>query len=984
MGTISDAQIERKIGEIGAEIIDRLNQPAPFPLRFKPKNLVDSLFQATTRNSGLKKALFQYIDLLPAIKTDEALLALFVEYLGENLDALPEPFRIGVRWLDKGSTLGPFAARSVRRIIESLSKRFILAGEIDGGRKGIEKIEKSGRLVSIDLLGERTLTPAEETAFQRRYLDLLDRLQSVPGRKADRQISLKLSSLNYRLDPADWRNSIRLSADRIRPILEKADELGISVVIDMESSDLKELILETFKFLLDHTERPSAPPAGVAIQAYLKDTSRDLEALIGWARKEQKKIAVRLVKGAYWDFEVARAVGNCWPVPVFLNKEETDLRYEEAVHRLLEHGDCIRPLIASHNVRSVSAAIALNELSGLPREHLEFQMLYGMAEPLQLVLAEMGYRVRIYAPAGDALPGMSYLIRRLLENSANNSILRQTFSEGSVSPHILSSPVRPVQTGAEAEPLRSGTFQNTPVLDFSLRSSREAVESELEKIGSELQRTVPFYPLIIDGHRIQTAECRDSMNPADPAKRIGEVSLASLEHCESAIRGAERAFRVWKNEPAAARIEYLRKVAGRLLSLRPRLIALEILEVGKSWREADGDVCEAIDFLNFYADEMSRLLSFYENCPQVYSPPGEKNRLVLQPIGVQAAIPPWNFPLALSAGMIAAGLVAGNAVIFKPSSLSPVLGATLASLFQSEGLPPGALQFLPGEGRIVGDALARHPEISLVTFTGSNAVGKSILESAARPAEGVRQIKKVIAEMGGKNAIIVDETADPDDAIPGIIESAFGYQGQKCSACSRLIIHRSIYPEFVQRLKEAAAGLVRGNPALPGTFLGPVIDRTARQRIEIIMDGAARYAKPVYRREGEGPGHFIGPAIFEEVPLSSPLAQEEIFGPVLALFRADSFDQALSIANDSLYALTGGVYSRTPSHLSRAAEAFQAGNLYLNRKITGARVGRHPFGGFRLSGIGMKTGGPDYLLQFLQVKSISENQSRRGYIPESE
>jgi len=363
--------------------------------------------------------------------------------------------------------------------------------------------------------------------------------------------------------------------------------------------------------------------------------------------------------------------------------------------------------------------------------------------------------------------------------------------------------------------------------------------------------------------------------------------------------------------------------------------------------------------------------------------PGETNCYCYRPRGLGLVIPPWNFPLAILAGMLSATLAAGNCALLKPSSDTPVIAARFMGLLAEAGLPPGVAGLLPGPGAEIGEHLADHPAIHLVAFTGSRAVGCRLLERAARLAPGQDHVKKVIAEMGGKNAIIVDASADLDEAVAGILQSAFGYQGQKCSACSRVIVVGEIYARLVARLAEAAGDLVMALPWEPYCDIGPVINAAARRRIESLVEQAHQWGTPVFR--GKVPkdlcGHYVAPAMFKDVEPHSPLAQEEIFGPVLALMPARDFDQALQMANDTAYALTGGVYSRSPAHLRRAKERFRVGNLYLNRGITGALVGRQPFGGFKLSGIGSKAGGPDYLLQFMEPRCITENTLRRGVAP---
>jgi RHH-type proline utilization regulon transcriptional repressor/proline dehydrogenase/delta 1-pyrroline-5-carboxylate dehydrogenase len=401
-----------------------------------------------------------------------------------------------------------------------------------------------------------------------------------------------------------------------------------------------------------------------------------------------------------------------------------------------------------------------------------------------------------------------------------------------------------------------------------------------------------------------------------------------------------------------------------------------VLETGKTVREADPEVSEAIDFCRYYADEMERLDSGV-----AYDFSGETNRYHYQPRGISLIISPWNFPLAIPVGMTVASLVAGNCTLLKPAEVSSIIGAKIAEILVAAGFPKGVFQFVPGKGSTVGAHMVKHPDVHMITFTGSQEVGCRIYREAAELQPGQKHLKRVIAEMGGKNAIIVDESADLDQAVQGVVQSAFGYSGQKCSACSRVIVLQPIYELFLARLVEATRSLNLGNTELPGTKVGPVIDANAQTRIkEYIAKGRLQSQVALEMDAPEG-GYFVGPVIFRDVLPNHTIAQEEIFGPVLAVMQATSFDEALEIANGTNYALTGGLYSRTPSHIEQAQQEFEVGNLYINRGITGAIVARQPFGGFKLSGVGSKAGGPDYLLQFLEPRVITENIQRQGFAP---
>ena len=460
---------------------------------------------------------------------------------------------------------------------------------------------------------------------------------------------------------------------------------------------------------------------------------------------------------------------------------------------------------------------------------------------------------------------------------------------------------------------------------------------------------------------------------------VGRCGRSTEAHARQAIAAAKAAFPGWRDTPPAERADFLLRTARLLRERRFDLAAWEVMESGKQWREADADVAEAIDFCDYYAREMLRLAS-----PHRRDLPGEENETFYEPRGVTVVIAPWNFPLAILCGMTTAALVTGNPVIMKPAEQSSVIAAQLMQVFQEIGLPPGVVNYLPGIGEEIGPVLVSHPDVAMIAFTGSRGVGLHINAEASRTPPAQDHVKRVLAEMGGKNAIIVDDDADLDEAVAGVVASAFGYQGQKCSACSRAIVLAPLYDTFLPRLIEATRSLKIAPAEDPGCSVGPVIDAEARQRILQAIENGKREARLAYAGDVGAladEGHYVAPHIFADVPPISALAQEEIFGPVLAVIKADDLDRALEIANGTPYALTGGLYTRSPRHIERVRREFRVGNLYINRKITGALVDRQPFGGFKLSGVGSKAGGPDYLLQFLLPRTITENTMRRGFAP---
>ncbi|WP_315889723.1 L-glutamate gamma-semialdehyde dehydrogenase [Kovacikia minuta] len=698
-----------------------------------------------------------------------------------------------------------------------------------------------------------------------------------------------------------------------------------------------------------------------------------------------------------------KAVQKDWEQPVFNDKAATDANFEAMTRLLLENHEYLYAAIGSHNVRSQAWAIAIAQTLKIPPRRFECQVLYGMADKLAKAIADRGYRVRVYCPYGELIPGMSYLIRRLLENTANSSFLRQNLEERPIE-ELLAPPVRQEaegrgQKGSQESEEDMGTrrhgdtenssiqnskfkiqnsssplpFINAADTDYANNTYRKEVQQALQQVRQQLGKTyLPF----INGKYVQTETHVDSLNPSNFAETVGTIGLISVEQAEAAIQAAKAAFPAWKRTPAKERADILRRAADLMEQRRHELVAWMVLETGKVVREADPEVSEAIDFCRYYADEMERL----EN-GVAYDYPGETNRYHYQPRGISLIISPWNFPLAIPTGMTVASLVAGNCTLLKPAEVSSVITAKLTEILVEAGIPEGVFQYVPGKGSTVGAHMVKHPDVHMITFTGSQEVGCRIYADAAILQPGQKHLKRVIAEMGGKNAIIVDESADLDQAVQGVAQSAFGYSGQKCSACSRVVVLEPIYDIFLARLVEAARSLNLGPTDQPSTKVGPVIDANARDRIREYIEKGRMESEVALEMTAPDGGYFIGPVIFRDVSPTAVIAQEEIFGPVLAVMRAKTFDEALEIANGTRYALTGGLYSRTPSHIERAQQDFEVGNLYINRGITGAIVARQPFGGFKLSGVGSKAGGPDYLLQFLEPRVVTENVQRQGFAP---
>jgi 1-pyrroline-5-carboxylate dehydrogenase len=512
-----------------------------------------------------------------------------------------------------------------------------------------------------------------------------------------------------------------------------------------------------------------------------------------------------------------------------------------------------------------------------------------------------------------------------------------------------------------------GEFRNEPFVDFSNHENAHAMKEALVHVGDQLGHE---YELVIGGERLRTSGKIESHNPARPAQIVGIHQKAGAEHAEKAMQAALKAFETWKYAPVEERASLLLNAAEIIRTRKFEFCAWLTYEVGKNWAEADADVAETIDFLEFYAREALRLAQ--ATTPIQY--PGEHNELLYIPLGVGAVIPPWNFPFAIMAGMTSAAIVAGNTVILKPSSDSPTIAARFVEVLEEAGLPPGVVNFCPGSGATFGNAIVQHPKTRFIAFTGSKEVGLDIHEQAAKAQPGQIWIKRTILEMGGKDSIVVSADAELDDAVAGVVASAFGFSGQKCSACSRVIVEETIYDVFVDRIRERVAQLTVGDPK-KNPNMGPVINAGAMQTILDYIETGKKEGRLIAGGNAvETPenGYFLEPTVFADIAPDARISQEEIFGPVLAIIKAKDYDDALEIANNTEYGLTGAVYTNDREKLNHARRTFHVGNLYFNRKCTGAMVGAHPFGGFNMSGTDSKAGGPDYLYLFTQAKSVAE------------
>ncbi|MDA8397090.1 MAG: proline dehydrogenase family protein [Actinomycetota bacterium] len=952
-------------------------------------------------DADFRTRLFRLVDVFPRLQGPRDIYDHARQYLADGGSGL---LARGLRMAGEAPLGEAAAVSTIRSGIESVARLFIAGSSTGEIATRAEAYAKQGISTTVDLLGEKTLTQAEAERYQERLLEMAKALSRVSGRLAGlptqdhlgpipaASISIKPTALSPHFGALSQELGVSEVQERLRPVFGEALEPGLLCFLDMEDLEAREPTLELLG-------RLATDPAyaglhlGVVIQAYLTTAESDLGKVIAvsTARVERgwTPLWVRLVKGAYFDAELVRAAIEGWTAPVWRSKEETDYSYERCIDVALAASDRIRPAFGTHNLRSLSYAIAAARANGIPPEAYEVEMLFGMADSLARAVRTQIPRVRLYLPMGELIPGMSYLVRRLIENTSNESFLRSGFVERHRSSlnRLLAEPkpAKPSHVRSDGDRL-DAPFEHHPSLEYHFKSERRRLEHAISKLEAEgisslfgTEFAGRRVPVISGGKRIETEGEITSVNPADPATVVARSASARPDDADEALRCAREALGTWAATPARERARILLRAADWISSHREELAALEVLEAGKPWREAEGDVTETIDYLELYSRAAVRLFDGEE----LDSPLGEMNRLYHRAKGIAAVISPWNFPMAIPMGMASAAIATGNTVVLKPAEQTPACALAILRAFEEAGLPDGVLNLLPGVGEDIGPYLTEHPDVSVIAFTGSFAVGTSIIAGTGRAASGLRDIKRVIAEMGGKNAIVVDADADLDQAIPGAIYSAFGFAGQKCSAASRLIVMRGQEDEILERLKGAAEALVIGDPRRSEVQMGPLIDGEALERVQRYV-AAAEAAGDVMRPSQSLPetGFFVAPALVIDPAPGSPALEEEIFGPVLCVQLANGLDEAIELANSSVYGLTAGIYSRSPSSIATASRRLDAGNIYINRPITGAIPGRQPFGGHHRSGVGSKAGSPDYLSQFVNPVVVSENTLRQGFVPE--
>src|ERR1700704_893931 len=734
------AEVERR-GERIFELVDQHPESV-----FSKAGFYQRMMALSMRDEHFKVQMFRFVDVLASLRRGGEIVRHLDEYFDDMRNGYAPLIRTGVQI----AKIMPWVSGQVLRWnVSGMARQFIAGKNPDDVMKTLRKRRNQRIGFTVDLLGEAVVSEKEATEYAARCLDLLETLARETrgwtdplGKGAELfpvvNLSVKISALYSQMNPADPADAIAHLAPKLRPILRRAREVGAFINFDMESYAHKNTTLELFKTLFAEAEFFDWPHAGIVIQAYLRDAANDLWDLIDWGRQRGTRFTVRLVKGAYWDYEKIKSRQNGWNVPVFLQKPESDANFEALTRVLLENQDIVTAAFGSHNVRSIAYAQTLADELGIDRSRFEFQLLYGMAGPVKRALVEMGYRVREYCPVGELLPGMSYLVRRLLENTSNEGFLRAKFSENVSAEELLRDPDelvdqssngsedletrtqdRHVGNGSSLETPPGDTYENAPLVNFVHRESRESMRTALREVRSQLGKK---YPLVIDGKRIWMDKTIASINPTSPDHVVGHLCEAGIPEAERAVTAARDAFEHWSRTPFEKRAQLLERVASIMDRRRFELSALEVFEVGKQWAEADGDVREAMDFCLFYAQQM-RLRGRPRLTQHVL---GEESYQHYWPRGVALVVAPWNFPIAIMCGMVSAAIVTGNTVIMKPAEQSAVCGFMLMEIFEEAGIPPGVLNFLPGKGSVIGAHLVDHKDVDLIAFTGSRELGLRI------------------------------------------------------------------------------------------------------------------------------------------------------------------------------------------------------------------------------------------------------------------
>ncbi|EQC48060.1 bifunctional proline dehydrogenase/L-glutamate gamma-semialdehyde dehydrogenase [Bacteriovorax sp. Seq25_V] len=859
-------------------------------------------------------------------------------------------------------------AMLIRFSVRFMAKRFIAGETIELAEKNFAQLFATGRDVTLDQLGELVVSEKEADHYMKEVIKLVEgfSLHINRGEKngagiLKAHVSIKVSALCSDFKPEAFDYTYALVAPRLKEILLKAKLNEVFINIDAEHYHYRDIVFKIYrKVLLETEDLRSFAHTGIVVQAYLRDAVFHLREVIALAKERGITMPVRLVKGAYWDAETVEATAHGHNAPEFLNKEETDIHFRQMVNEIFKAYPHLQICLASHNFSDHAFAFALREAKYPNLPAIEHQCLHMTYEALSTAMAKMGWAVRNYVPIGSLIVGMAYLVRRIMENSSQVGVL--TIMRSHKKKVSLLSPLTIFKTNLDNNALAfdqtitnlDGAFFNTPPLRTYLDEERASIEEVLNDdsfLGTTFENAFSC-----GGDEISI------FSPSEENKVVGKIHFATVEDTERALKVSDEAFYdgAWSNLDFSLKCTVMTKAALLMTIRRNELSRLIMHESGKALSEALADVDEAIDFINFYIRDQKSILDTTEVVGR----------------GAAAVIAPWNFPLAIPCGMIVSSLIAGNTVILKSAEQTPLIAQVLVDLLHEAGVDKSSLIHLPGVGELVGEKLINSEEIATIVFTGSKAVGVHIAKCAAKrlyknKKTGATYQVRVITEMGGKNAVIVTNNAELDETVSGILYSAFAHAGQKCSACSRVIVHNKVKEKLATRLSEAAMDLKVGKATDFSAFVNPMVNKDEKTRIisqvKEASNEAVQFGGKVYldRSNEELPGSCVGPVVielpFNQAIKKSSFAMKELFAPVIHIIGYDTAEQAIKIFNGTEYGLTGGIFSQSQDDIDFYTERMQCGNIYVNRPITGARVAIEPFGGFKLSGTGPKAGGVDYI-----------------------
>lgn len=996
--------IEVRSAEIVKKLLSFLNEYRPTLF----EDVSDFGLGLTAQYALLRIHLLKFLAILPSLDHDKKgsevkriLIEALSRFLKDNRKArrakkrgqdraLPRAYTLGIKaifYLAKVIPAWPLATM-VRNAVKLMAKRFIAGESIEKADRSLRALYDTGRDVTLDQLGELVVSEKEADHYKEEVLKLV-RGFSLHVKKGElnvaginrAHVSIKVSALCSDFKPQAFDYTYNLVGPRLKEILITAKEEDVFINIDAEHYHYRDVVFKIYRrVLLETPELRDYKSTGIVIQAYLRDGAKHLKEIIELAKERNLPMPVRLVKGAYWDAETVEGDAHSFNAPQFLNKEETDIHFRQLILKILEAHPHLKLALASHNFSDHGFAEAAKELFYPEVGEIEHQCLHMTYEALSTALAKMGWATRNYVPVGSLLVGMAYLVRRIMENSSQVGVL--TIMRSHKKHLTLQSPYAiHEEKKKEGKIARDQSVSKLEDEFFNVSPLRLYLDDERQWMEKALT-TFEMKSLGIDYINAQelAGDWVTINASSDPSIKVGRIRFANLQDASIALDTIDKSYNEgsWANSKWPFRTATLVKAASLMLAKRNELSALIVYEAGKSVGEALADVDEAIDFLNFYARTEAFL---------------QRNQTDLTGRGPTVVISPWNFPIAIPCGMVVSSLVCGNTVILKSAEQTPLVTQLLVDMLHASGVPKDVLIHLPGEGETVGDYLVKDPRTSTIVFTGSKAVGTYIGSIARKrlyknKLTGKTYPVKAITEMGGKNAVIVTQNAELDETVSGILYSAFGHAGQKCSACSRVIVHNSLKDKLIERLRAASSDLKVGESYKFDTTINPVItaddQKRLRQAAREASNEAATYGgQVIVDRSNEAlPGYCVGPVIIE-LPYARALdkesfAQRELFGPVVHVIGFDSLDDAARLFNSTDYALTGGIFSQSQNDIDYLLTKIESGNVYINRTITGARVAIEPFGGFKLSGTGPKAGGRHFILALHQTKEIMPPESNEG------